>query len=290
MTEKLLPDSLEVEKDLPSEVLTQISAIYPFLDKTEYDAYMEKAIKVEEENPIDEIAALIKLLDNPHATFRKSPPEKISVKQEVNLDKLPSGELIDNVLYMDIPSLRDLNLKNIEDVFLPYEDESEGIIMDLRSNRGGDEIYARQFAEKYFFKEGVHPAGTNIQIAPEGDLRQIAVSAKSDNIKSYDKPIVILTSNKTFSAAERFISRMRAGTECVLIGTETRGGSAQPVQTEIEHKGTHYTLRIPTWRYFLHGEDRPIEETKIKPDILYEDDDIVDFAIKHIKSSAKKEN
>ncbi|MFH1899012.1 MAG: S41 family peptidase [Patescibacteria group bacterium] len=290
MSGELPENDIEVARDLPSEVLTQISAMYPFLNKNEFDTYMEKATKIEAGNPIQEISALIGLLDNPHATFKKSKLTRNINNHETNPEKLPSSELMDNVLYINVPTLSGIQLEDLENVFLPYKDTSEGVIIDLRENGGGSEVAVRRFAEKYFIKKGEHKGGINIQIAPGGGLRHIQIPADSVNDTPYEKPVVILTSDKTFSSAERFIAIMKTGTDCVLIGSETRGGSANPVQTDIEYEGVNYTVSIPTWRFFLQGETKPIEDTKIKPDIPYEKEDIVDFAVQHIKDTIKKAN
>ena len=284
MHKNLFPDYLNGEKDIASELLTEISAIYPFLNQEEYNSYMEKASKINPESPVLEVEALIRLLDNPHATVRRISYDKFSGDSEGELEKKPSSELIDNVLYLNLPSMGSLQVEDLEKVFNPFKNISEGLVIDLRENGGGNEMAPREFAEKYLIKKGAHRVGTNVIIAPEGGLHNARVWTDSENKTPYDKPIVILISVKTFSAAERFTSLMKAGTDCVLIGTETGGGSAGAIKEIIGYKGNNFLVTIPTWRYFLEGENKPIEETKIKPDILYEKEDIIDFATKYIKN------
>jgi len=227
------------------------------------------------------------LLDDPHAYLERS--KLIDKQQEYNSssERQPYNKLLSNILYINIPTLYEIKPEDLENVFLPYKDVSEGLIIDLRFNGGGSEYSARLLAEKYLIKNGEHVAGTNVKIAPEGGLKRIKVPVDSENYEPYDKPIVILTSKRTFSAAERFTALMKTGTDCILIGTETAGGSANPVKYEFEYNKESYVVNILTWRYFLEGEDKPIEETKIKPDIFYEGDDIVDFAVRYIKNTKK---
>jgi len=285
-------ENAEKEKDLPSEILTHIAATYPFLNEEEYNSYMEKAVNIEPSNPIDEINEMVKLLNNPHAYFEKIDQNQDieDVENEKRPEKFPSGEMIDGVLYMRIPSFavdRDQLEQQLENIFLRYKDESTGLILDLRDNKGGHIIPARAFAQKHFIKEGIHKVGTNVQLRKEGGLKSVKVNAYPEEGEKYEKPIAILISGKTFSSAERFVAVMKSGTDCVTIGTETFGGSAHPIKHLIEYDGDKYVLGIPRWRFYLEGKEKPIEETKIKPDIYYDKEDIVDYAVKLIKEVAK---
>ncbi len=279
----------EDEKDPSSEVLTHIAATYPFLNEEEYNSYMKKAVNIEPSNPIDEIKELVKLLDNPHAYLEEiSPNESLEdVKNEKRPEKFPSGEMIDNVLYIKIPSFavdpRQLE-QQLEDIFSQYKDESAGLILDLRDNGGGNETRAIKFAQKHFIKTGIHKVGTDMKLESGGGLKNVRVTTYPEKGEKYKKPIAILISHETFSAAERFVATMKSGADCITIGTETFGGSAHPVQTLIEYDGNRYVLSIPTLRFYLKGEKKPIEDTKIKPDIPYDGDDIVNYTIKLIKA------
>ena len=278
----------EQGKDLPSKVLTCISGIYPFLNQAEYDEYMENVSRIEPKNPLHEISLLVKLLHNPHAQLDKSIVLNNSDEYYSKPERQPSGELIDGVLYLKIPTFSGSKIESLENAFLPYKDVSEGMIIDLRENGGGNALNPILFAEKYFIKEGEHYEGTTVKIAPEGRLRRTDMYARAEKQIFYDKPIVILVSGKTFSATERFTATMKAGTDCVIIGTDTEGGSAGPIKYEFEYNNTNYVVSIPTWRFFLKGEEKPLEETKIKPDIPYEKDDIVDFSINYIKNANRQ--
>lgn len=68
-----------------------------------------------------------------------------------------------------------------------------------------------------------------------------------------------------------------------LIGEKTAGGSGNPVEVDMEIDGKRYIARIPTWRFVLKGETKPIEETAITPDVIYTKGDIVDYAKKYLK-------
>lgn len=268
-------------QDISSAVLTEIAATYPFLNEEEYENYMKKATKIELNNPIKDISNLLKLLNNPHASLREDNSE---INHENKFSRIPTSEMIDDVLYIKIPTFFGVSTKDLENIFLPNEGKSTGLIIDLRSNEGGRTGPNRIFAKKHFIKEGEPTVGTNIKISTGGGLHQFDSKISPVEGKKYEKPIVILTSNKTFSSAERFVAIMKAGSSCTVIGTETAGGSAYPVKSTIEYNGKKYAIYIPTRRFYLNGQSKPLEETKIEPDITYDKEDIVDFAIKYIKS------
>jgi hypothetical protein len=280
-------ETSKTEKDYPSEILTQICAIYPFASEEEREGYLKKAVQIENPDPVEEISELLKLLNNPHASIKKRRPNESTRVYELDPEKKPVGEMLENVLYMKVPTFVGVKIEDLEEVFTKYENGSTGLIVDLRGNSGGQQEPGWQFARKYFLNEGEHFFGTHLQIAQEGSAFQRKIYVNAHDKPLYDKPIVILTDNETFSSAEQYVALMKIGANCTIIGTETRGGSANPIREEINIGGVDYVVNIPTWRSFLPGESAPLEETKIKPDIYYDQEDIVDFAIKHVKEAMK---
>jgi len=273
----------DFDRDYPSEILTQVTATYPFLNDNEREDFLFKATQIDEPNPVLEIRKMLELLNNPHASI-KSCPEDDSVRMfELNPDERPTGEMINNVLYMNIPTFSGVKLDNLEEAFLPYEKSSSGIIIDLRENGGGQGKPGWEFTNKYFINKGNHSIGVYKEIKPEGELKTIQASVQSENTPLYAKPIVLLTSTKTFSSAETFVSILRASSNSTVIGTETKGGSAYPIQEYIKINNVNYRVSIPTCRFFLPGETEPLEQTKIKPDIYYDGEDIVKYSIEYIK-------
>jgi hypothetical protein len=71
--------------------------------------------------------------------------------------------------------------------------------------------------------------------------------------------------------------------KCKVIGENTGGGSAFYEEHFIDIKGEQYSIKIPTRRLILNGEREPIEATHIKPNIAYEGEDIIEYAVKLIK-------
>jgi C-terminal processing protease CtpA/Prc len=100
-----------------------------------------------------------------------------------------------------------------------------------------------------------------------------------------------LISEKCFSSNELFIAPFKISKRAVLMGKTTRGGSAHPKSELIECSGRKFIVRIPTQRFFLKRKNKPIEKTKIRPDIYYNKKDIEKFAerylLKKIKTTCK---
>ena len=95
--------------------------------------------------------------------------------------------------------------------------------------------------------------------------------------------MVILISNKCFSSNELFLAPFKVTGRATLIGEKTAGGSGNPVEIDIEIDKKKYVVRIPAWRFILKGEEKPIEQTAIVPNVSYLEEDIVEYAKKFLK-------
>ena len=290
MNAENFPETQEIP-DEPNEILLKICFEYPFLSNKEFEDYTIKAREVinsSDLNELEKIEGIVKILNNPHAgVFEVKDPNKyVSGREKVaRPDRMPSSELVDGVNVLKLPSLSGIKFDDIENEFLKYP-YSEALIIDVRGNGGGNESPAIEFAEKYLLKPGSHFVGTIMEKGEEEWIESHRIYHEgTDNY--YNKPIIVLTDSNVFSSCEKFVATLRAGTECIIIGTETRGGSAYPTENFIEIENKKYCVKIPRWRYILPGETEPLETTKIKPDIKYIKSDIVDYAIKMIKEVEK---
>lgn len=278
------------EINLVSEVHSQILTTYPFLTKEEADKFNSLAQEIEKnitKSTIEKLRELTTALNNPHAGVSK---KKTTIDtMEKNSRKIPTTEMVDNVLLLKIPTFQDLKGEMLTELFDKSKETNEGVIIDLRGNGGGQEESGRALAQR-LMKKGTYQYGTNWAIGSQKGLHARPCMFTSDNETPYDKPIVLLIDGECFSSCERFIATMKAATTCVTIGTETRGGSGNPLYTDVDIDGETYVVKIPTWRYFLPNETRPIEETKIKPDIPYDKEDVIGYAIKYIIGLKKQPN
>jgi C-terminal processing protease CtpA/Prc len=286
--DSFIEESLEKTRDYPSEILSEIHNIYPFLSKQEHDNFEAEVKRISTDDPLQKIKEMLELLNNPHTRVIESVDNYLERKDQLDERYRPTSKIIDNTLYLKIPTFSGLKLKNIEDVFLNYYENTEGLIIDLRDNMGGDQTYGQQFSEKYLIKPGRHECGINITRSPKNSLLKEQMYVSSNNEQYYNKPVVILTNDKTFSSSERIVALLKAGTDCTIIGSDTKGGSAYPTETLIEINSKKYIIKIPRWRFILPGQQQPLEVTKIHPDIEYTKEDIVDFSVSYIKNKARE--
>jgi len=274
------------------EVVLKVRDTYPFLDKKEMENFLYNATIIDSDENSDnvkKIDSILKLLNNPHAGIYEGKEMILPVEWrhgDLKTEK-PFFEVLENIMYLKIPSLINIDYKDLETPFLENAENTEGLIIDLRYNGGGQEYPARTFITQYLSKPGDHLMGINF-------TRDIGMSINKDEIyvkgtnTPYEKSIAVLVNDETFSSAERFVSVIKASTDCVIIGTKTKGGSGNPKEYEFYEKDQKYYIWIPTWRFFLPGKDKPLEETKIEPDITYDKEDIIDFSIKYIKSKTNE--
>ncbi|ARS35448.1 S41 family peptidase [Pontibacter actiniarum] len=101
---------------------------------------------------------------------------------------------------------------------------TNAIIIDLRENQGGEPDMVSQ-VESYFFKEKTR-MNDLVNRSNKDTTFYYADPAKTDSL-TLSMPIYILTSRKTFSAAEDFSYAMQQAKRATIVG-EITGGGAHP--------------------------------------------------------------
>ena len=145
-----------------------------------------------------------------------------------------------------------------------YLAHTDALILDLRRSRGtlisseGTSLLC-----SYFFKDALHLGD---QYAREGNLTTpIKTSTEVSGKKYLDKPIYLLTSNRTFSGAEQFAYDLKNFKRATLIGETTRGG-AHP--TSWQRISPLFSMNIPIERYISAVTKTDWEGTGVKADTL----------------------
>jgi C-terminal processing protease CtpA/Prc len=157
---------------------------------------------------------------------RTSPPAPLRLKV-----------LEGNVGYVALDSFGDKKLvKEFDDIF-PDVEKTSALILDLRNNGGGSseigwDILAhltdKPFTIPAWRTTEYHPAfrawglGTQSYTEPDGGRAPKAG-------KFYSKPVVVLTSARTFSAAEDFCVAFDYMKRGAIIGEPTGGSTGQPL-------------------------------------------------------------
>ena len=112
----------------------------------------------------------------------------------------------------------------IDRVFSTFT-ESDGIIIDLRLCGGGDASMVK-FLSNYFFDEPTHLLSSTMGVDDAGQrlLTERWTTPNRFSNQFANKPLKILLSSKTFSAAESFAFGMQATGRAELVGETTGGG------------------------------------------------------------------
>jgi retinol-binding protein 3 len=137
---------------------------------------------------------------------------------------------------------------------------SESVILDLRQNSGGQS--GGGLLCSYFFKEETHL--TDFYNRPENTTRQFWSYPVAGAEKFADKDLFILTSRRTFSAAEALAYDMQALKRATIVG-ETTGGGAHG--TTIYRITDHFSASIPFCRGINPATKTDWEGTGVKPDV-----------------------
>ncbi|WP_223669866.1 S41 family peptidase [Kangiella shandongensis] len=145
--------------------------------------------------------------------------------RQANLGISQVRKLDGNVGYLDLRGFHSLTqAKSSLDSAMALLNSSDAIIIDLRKNGGGDP-HTVQYLCSYFFDEHLL---LNSLYYREGDVTtEFWTLDEVDGDKLPEVPLFILTSGRTFSAAEEFSYNMQTQERATLIG-ETTGGGANP--------------------------------------------------------------
>ncbi|MCG2586341.1 S41 family peptidase [Massilia sp. TS11] len=140
--------------------------------------------------------------------------------------------------------------------------DADALIFDLRENGGGNSALGTLLAS-YLFEERVlldtsYDRKDNTRIENWTDP---AVPGPRFGSK---KPVFILTSKETFSAAERFIYVLKARNRVTVIGEKTAGGAHRGYGTNVSH---HLVNMLAIGHSVTPGFEKDWEGVGITPDI-----------------------
>jgi hypothetical protein len=139
---------------------------------------------------------------------------------------------------------------------------TDAIIFDLRRNGGGDPKMVALVSSYLFGEEPVH---LNSLYWRKGDRTEDFFTLKEVAGKRYgNKDVYVLTSNRTFSAAEEFTYNLKNLKRATIVG-ETTGGGANP-GTGVR-LARHFGMFLPTGRAVSPITKTNWEGTGVKPDV-----------------------
>jgi hypothetical protein len=151
---------------------------------------------------------------------------------------------------------------------------SDALIFDLRENGGGSPSMI-QLLTSYLMP--TEPTHLNDFYIRKGDkTRQFWTQAWVPGTRLPDVPVFVLTSGRTFSAAEEFTYNLKNLKRATLVG-ETTGGGAHPVDL-YRVKKYPVSMRLPFGRAVNPISGTNWEGTGVEPDVKVPMADALDVA------------
>jgi retinol-binding protein 3 len=139
---------------------------------------------------------------------------------------------------------------------------TEALIVDLRQNGGGSPAMIG-LVTSYLFDDVVHL--NDFYWRESDETRQFWTSPHVQGRRyGRDKPVYVLTSERTFSAAEEFTYNLKALKRAAIVG-ETTGGGAHP--GGIRRITDHFGIWVPAGRAINPVTKTNWEGTGVDPDI-----------------------
>lgn len=149
--------------------------------------------------------------------------------------------------------------------------ETDALIVDVRRNGGGSPEAVAALCS-HFFDEPVHL--NDLYFRPQNTTRQFWTAPVAG--KRYTgRPIYVLTSKNTGSAAEEFAYNLQNLKRATLVGEVTWGG-AHP--GDMVRLGDHFSAFVPTGRAISPITKTNWEGVGVKPDIATPADDALRVA------------
>ncbi len=138
-----------------------------------------------------------------------------------------------------------------------------GIIIDVRENGGGNSSNAEIIAGRFADKKRLYGRFYNKTGRDAIDFSDwVSLYIEPGGTKQFLKPVVIITSRRTFSSSEDFVLAMKVFPHVTQIGDTTGGGIGNPVFRELPN-GWIYRLSTKV----VGTPDKQIVEGKgIPPD------------------------
>lgn len=215
----------------------------------------------------------ISAIDGDRYTYLYIPEHYKKYKEEEEAEALQSKlkELDSQTVYLHITNFSIYSRKFLEDNVEEIK-KYPNLVIDLRSNYGGD-TFAMYSMTDIFLPKG--------SIISTDKMRFFSKTfrAKKTNLLS-NKNIIILQDRNTASASENFISGLKDNLDNVLlIGNKTFGKGIGQFTLPLR-RGFAVKATTMLW-YTPNGLN--IQGEGIEPDIYYDGNDIVAFALKTIQ-------
>ena len=157
---------------------------------------------------------------------------------------------------------------------------TNAVVFDIRDHRGGVPENITEIAN-FLFQEETHMVTTRSPYVNNGKPTP-HLTVPNKFAKYYQgKPIYLLTSKRSGSAAEHFAMSMKATGRAILVGETTGGYGHWGGIAQLENG---FSLFVPSGRTYHPVNQLGWEGIGITPDIEVKSEDSLDYAVKRIRT------
>jgi hypothetical protein len=152
---------------------------------------------------------------------------------------------------------------------------SNALILDLRNNGGGSAAMIR-FICGYLFEETAHLINWDVRAE-----KKTVQSYSADYVpgkRMIKQPVYVLTSNRTFSAAEEFTFDLKNLERATIVGDTTGGGGHTVASYVFDFDGFRMGIRIPHGRAYNPKNNEGWEGVGVIPHIAVPEEQALDAA------------
>jgi retinol-binding protein 3 len=197
------------------------------------------------------------------ATPPPPPPEAFEWARQINYGFERVERLAGNIGYLDLRQFGPPPLiGDAAAAAMTFLANASAVIIDLRQNGGGSPDAVALLAS-YFF-DGPPVRLNDIYDRPTNETRQFRTLPYVPGKRLADKDLYILTSARTFSAAEDFTYALKNLKRATIVG-EVTGGGAHPVAPH--RLGDHFMIGVPSGRSISSITNTDWEGIGVEPDI-----------------------
>ncbi|RYF85514.1 MAG: peptidase [Chitinophagaceae bacterium] len=183
-----------------------------------------------------------------------------------------------NVGYLDLRGFSETRYAGETAVAaMNFLSNASALIIDLRNNGGGSPSMIQLITSYLYGSESVHL--NNFYYRPTNENTQTWTLPYVQGKRRPDMPVYVLTSKKTFSAAEEFTYNLKNLKRATIIG-ETTGGGAHPGGSM--RATDRFTVWVPTGRAINPITNTNWEGTGVQPDVEVKADEALLTA--HVKA------
>jgi hypothetical protein len=196
--------------------------------------------------------------------FSKPPPPEVQARYRAAMEQanctFEKAEIrSNNVGYIKLNSFPDLAVcQSKAESTMSALNHVDALIFDLRDNRGGNGNMA-VFLAGYLFDHPEYMFNARGPITEQSWTR----SPVAGNLLM-DKPVYVLTSSRTYSAAEQFSYDLKMLKRATLVGETTGGASHEGVLHNLDN---HFAIGIPEHRPINPYSNKDWAVSGVEPDI-----------------------